>query len=695
MSFYCGYRNFGSQLLQDGEYDRQGDVSLDEITLFRSRLLKLRARLLELRSPGIWRGLLLRRIESLERVFRDNEIGGELMWDALDVLALAFSAYNHEFSSPTELMTNKYGSGGRLVIRFTHIYNCALPGKVMQPFFDRYLFPSFSCEVARLVKRRRDVDMPCNGLSPGGKNILIQSASYEFINAFYVWFCNNNQDERREGSTLQEIWDSYTGYITDEERAYDLCLTWFPVHFARSRIDPATLDWDEFLRALRAIYSVSLCAESMEEEFERLVMVPLRVRYIEYVRVSQTSSPHWEHSFEMWRLDQSEYHWWNVSTRRTIQRVLLGVEDEERANTALTRDCLVDVAHLLHYVDTYKGSYLWLDYISHAPDQPTAGRYRRSRHEEHRPEYGIKWNIFCEVAARRAEHMDLVGRRLLGEGGIIWFRPTGADRFVVNEVLRRSGTTVSATWERDLMDDILTAECGDNKQLSIIFRKHNMRGWITGTGATDATVPVLIGNEDNMATLPMTADMCRIEAFIHTARVYDLYRSKQRPCRRCLLVWVPHMYDIERNTGKQLETVPLVSPYILKTYGGLNAANDVLFSGKHMPNTAALELGLLDALCRDGVKVCTNYADEWDALVSGYGANDAYVRLCRLYYAYEERGRDFLHDILDIVTRWYTDPSLAQDLNVALSNLVPPADEFEDSEDDTEEISHHLGGMTL
>lgn len=672
MAFYGRLEANVCPFVKDVLSSRERAPSAHEIMVFRRRLLELRGRVLDIDSREGWRAILLQRIESMERELRSfGAFTCEPMWDALDRLALTFAAYNHKTSAATETMTNAYMSGGMLVHRFNLIYRRSLPGTVIYPFFLRNLFPNFTTGVARMIERRRDFEFPCSRTDVSNDRRLTEGpALAKLICTLYRWFRNDHETD----ITVLAEWERYSESISDEERAYDMSLTWIPMEMDRERINPATADWDEFLRAVRAIYSASVAADFIESEFEQLIIEPLGTIY--RICHQESGCENELHEFTMWYLDSTQMSWWDEDVRRSVQRVLLGFDElgsHSNSNwSPLSQNCLVDVAHLLQYIDTFSGSYVWLDYISRSPLNHVRKRCRRSKPNPDRSIYGLTLTVVDHLVARSNLHNDLVDSRnqRSGDDVIMWFQPTGPDQFLVKDAIRRSALKLDEEWERKVYETVFASE--PSTTLNELLQKRSLGGWITGTGATNADIPIVNGGDESVVTLPLMADGFRLEAIVYAAQVYDVFTSLRRPDKDRLHQYAPKLYsDTFGHTPAHipLKATPNISSYILQTYGGLTAANDVLFSGKYMPNTAPLELALLDKLCQNGKFSGRNYAQEWDSLLTGVGKHNPYVRLSRLYYAYEERAAEFRRDTVEATERWYDDASLSNGVFVALANL--------------------------
>eukprot|EP00058_Branchiostoma_floridae_P005701 XP_002591189.1 hypothetical protein BRAFLDRAFT_105391 [Branchiostoma floridae] len=482
---------------------------------------------------------------------------GREMWQAINLFAATVSAYEFGSDPPPEL-----NSAARLHVYFRHIYSCTFPVQVVQTFAD-FLIENIAdkkSDLFGLLRRRRDIEYPCSisdsTTLPNPQITVSFPVEYQIAEAVCSWF---GVPEK----TTAEQWNQYDLRTGNFDRLVDLLTCIIPnVMVPSSRIDPGTLDFDELLRALRAVHALVVMDQSVETMFDVLLMQPLQ--------------HHFTHKLHLDTVMSVEWKLWSPTTLTIspdllprVQKTLLGLKDTDVMPSPLTSNCLVDLAHLFQYVDTKTGCFFWLDYMTYSTRMPSPERHRRQG-PTHRPSWGIEWRNVLQL-------VSIEDLSTTPSASSLWFEPTGADKFVVDDAMRRAGQPNHHQWWSDIVTSVF--DCEDEKDLSVeTFLSDRILSnldWFKGTGRTKANVPVHDESgeffempvKDLALSAPETAESSEIaEAKVENGReeenavvkTFEVYHVYCEPGDRVELVFgdneVEHVIVLELKEKENLST---------------------------------------------------------------------------------------------------------------------------------------------
>ena len=274
------------------------------------------------------------------------------------------------------------------------IYQAGLPGWVMRPWILYNFVPKITNKVVDTIIMRRDYEKPLaptkvDDVEFGTESHLL----YRTLRVFLRWFNVYNDD------WLWTVWNS-PDYISlsTEDKFYDILFVKFPLFIYeehRELMNYKTGDYDELLRCLRAVYSLTILSGKVEESFEEDVINDLRTHYTYILSLRDP------YSYKLWTLPMAEDMYAGVNLLK-IENALLGRPDRDPDNvpsyltkTRMGINLLIDLAHLFKYIDVTTGSYFYFDVMVGRKD--AAPLFQISR-EKRRVGMSREWSISFKVS---------------------------------------------------------------------------------------------------------------------------------------------------------------------------------------------------------------------------------------------------------------------------------------------------------
>ena len=214
------------------------------------------------------------------------------------------------------------------------LYSRFLPGPVLRPYFKSAFITGISSSVIQSL-----LDNPH---SSSQENIDGDVTHLRhLVNVIVSWF------RIIPASIVDQLWNDFD-LIDDEDKSYVILFCVLPVWLARNA--PTIMnfkdgDYDELFRALRAVLSVAIMDHSVLADFTTLLDNLLYTK------------PLW--SSNHLYADLPDTHSWSTTMAILLKRPI----DAAVTTATLSQTQVIDVAHMLGYINIHHGCYFWLNLI--------------------------------------------------------------------------------------------------------------------------------------------------------------------------------------------------------------------------------------------------------------------------------------------------------------------------------------------
>lgn len=522
--------------------------------------------------------------------------------ERLGMLYRLWQPYNNPFEALS----------GDLANVFTRSFHTALPGDVIIPFCEEYLFPKVTGNLCAKIKRRRDEQFPWEEdtlfNTEEEEEEVGEGRLLELCKVIAKWF-------DIEGYFVEELWKKGEG-LSESQAAIEIITVDIPLaviqDYTRGRVyrlNPYTADWDDLLRCLEVIYF--LAVDDGTKKFEKQVIDKLAKIF--------TPSPDGTR-FLRWRDPTHMYDLLNRDDRLLVYNLLLGNKEAVEVKD-VSVDTLIDLANLFKYIDIYNGSFFWLDVLSQLRFESPQYINRAGRRKNSNL-VNVAYGFTALDLLAFLQHSDKVNklsfthrRKCAPTKACVWFSPL-VDGYVVYDFIRRYLGDGVAKEVRDYVTKRAVKLMSQRQDFKFIQDKEQrdflttdqvrsmvqmmkeeliqkLPSWLDVNGASVRRTTIFIAeNEcpDRFSTVNVKTEVIKgqIEAVMMMTTIYEMVTGLDVPREVKVKSWLAEELEVD---------VPYFYATSYTNRHGIGAIPLEELSKNRLPFHGLLELALIDIYC--------------------------------------------------------------------------------------------------